>query len=285
MKTLKTLVAAGLAIAYPNMATARKAEIQSFTDAPSAFQIFEPGFDPVEHRGPEPVDATYEALDLSHEFAILAANSTTVARAGGHQGLSIPARMRLGARTLMPSVNLPLYTSISLENCGTVPYLPHPTLNASQELRRQRYFPQMAAAACGAGVPVDLFDALIIQESRYNPLALSAKGASGLTQLMPATAHSVGVFDRWSITQNLLGGARYLRKQLDRFGNWALALGAYNAGPGNVTRYGGLPPFKETRGYVRNILSSVKSHQLSRRSVGGPVLGSRREVVLASFNP
>nr|WP_233203691.1 lytic transglycosylase domain-containing protein [Novosphingobium sp. HII-3] len=141
----------------------------------------------------------------------------------------------------------------------------------------------MAAAACRAGVPVELFDALIIQESRYNPNALSPKGASGLTQLMPATARSLGVFDRWDVSQNLHGGARYLRKQLDTFGNWALALGAYNAGPGNVTKYGGIPPFRETRGYVRTILASINSYQASqRRSVGSTLLPGR-SVLLASF--
>jgi soluble lytic murein transglycosylase-like protein len=142
----------------------------------------------------------------------------------------------------------------------------------------------MAAAACGAGVPVELFDALIIQESRYNPYAVSAKGAFGLTQLMPATARSLGIFDRWNVSRNLAGGARYLRKQLDTFGNWAHALGAYNAGPGNVTKYGGVPPFRETRGYVRAILTSIDRYEQSRREDGMVARLPGRSVMLASFN-
>ncbi|WP_429277780.1 lytic transglycosylase domain-containing protein [Novosphingobium gossypii] len=125
----------------------------------------------------------------------------------------------------------------------------------------------MTKAACKAGLPVDLFDALIVQESRYNPAARSSKGASGLTQLMPGTATQLGVWDRWDIQENLDGGARYLRQQLDSFGNWALALSAYNAGPGNVRKHKGIPPFKETRQYVQKILASIAVDQRSSSRV------------------
>ena len=106
------------------------------------------------------------------------------------------------------------------------------------------------------GLPVDLFLALVDQESRWNAGAISPKGAIGLAQLMPATAKMLGVDPRDPI-QNLAGGARYLRDQFERFGQWDLALAAYNAGPNAVARYRGVPPFRETQVYIRRILRSL----------------------------
>lgn len=114
---------------------------------------------------------------------------------------------------------------------------------------------QMARdAARRNGIPEDLFLRLVQQESAWNPRAVSHAGAQGLAQLMPGTARYLGVRNVWDPYQNLDGGARYLREQYETFRSWRLALAAYNAGPEAVRRHGGIPPFRETRNYVRVIL-------------------------------
>jgi soluble lytic murein transglycosylase-like protein len=108
------------------------------------------------------------------------------------------------------------------------------------------------AAARRHQIPEELFLRLIQQESGWNPNARSHKGAIGLTQLMPGTADYLGV-DPHDVEQNIEGGARYLKEQQQEFRSWMLALAAYNAGPGAVRQYGGVPPYRETRTYVRRI--------------------------------
>jgi hypothetical protein len=104
------------------------------------------------------------------------------------------------------------------------------------------------------GVNEDIFLRLVSAESGWNPKAKSSAGAAGLVQLMPGTAQGLGVSNPYDPVQSLTGGARYLSQQLKRFGSYDKALAAYNAGPGNVERYGGIPPFKETQNYVKKIL-------------------------------
>ena len=146
---------------------------------------------------------------------------------------------------------------------ASVRYRPQPTrvvaptgaLPAYVGAYRGQYLALAHAAARRHGVPEDLFARLVQQESGWNPRAVSHRGALGLAQLMPATARGLRV-DPHDPAQNLEGGARYLRWQYDRFGSWRLALAAYNAGPEAVARHGGVPPYRETQGYVLAILGS-----------------------------
>jgi hypothetical protein len=121
----------------------------------------------------------------------------------------------------------------------------------------------ISAAAAQHGVSVDLVRAVIQAESDFDHLAVSSKGAQGLMQLMPDTGRRMGVSNPFDARQNIFGGVRYLRLLLDMFqGDVRLATAAYNAGPNAVVRHGGVPPYRETRGYVQKIqalLSSVSS--------------------------
>jgi soluble lytic murein transglycosylase-like protein len=117
---------------------------------------------------------------------------------------------------------------------------------------------QINAAAASNGIDPALLKGLVSQESGSNPSARSGAGAVGLTQLMPATASALGVTNPLDPAQSLQGGAKYLREQLDRFGgDETLALAAYNAGPGAVQKYGGVPPYAETQNYVTSVMGKA----------------------------
>jgi soluble lytic murein transglycosylase-like protein len=121
-------------------------------------------------------------------------------------------------------------------------------------IARGRMLPAVSAAEVRHRLPPGLLDALIATESAYSTWAVSRAGAAGLAQLMPATAAELGVVNRFDPAQSIEGGARYLRRMLDRFGSVSLALAAYNAGPGSVLKAGGIPYNGETAGYVAQVL-------------------------------
>ena len=113
-------------------------------------------------------------------------------------------------------------------------------------------------AAAKYGISPALLTAIAQQESGLNPNAVSAEGAQGVMQLMPATAASLGVSNPFDPAQNIDAAARYFSQLLTQYqGNTALALAAYNAGPGNVAKYGGIPPFTETQNYVNSVLAAA----------------------------
>ena len=121
---------------------------------------------------------------------------------------------------------------------------------------------EIDAAAASNGIDPALLKGLVSQESGFDPNARSGAGALGLTQLMPGTASALGVTNPLDPAQSLQGGAKYLRQQLDRFGgDERLALAAYNAGPGAVARYGGVPPYSETQNYVNSVMAKAAAYR------------------------
>ena len=118
--------------------------------------------------------------------------------------------------------------------------------------------PLFEQASRETGIDIRVLKAIAKQESDFNPRVRSKAGAMGVMQLMPGTAKEVGVTNPYDPAQNISGGARYFRKMYDMFGgDMEKALAAYNAGPGNVRKYGGIPPFKETQNYVRRIMNGA----------------------------
>jgi soluble lytic murein transglycosylase-like protein len=153
-----------------------------------------------------------------------------------------------------PSIPTPLVSRLrSARGQGPQAALPSPADNSSL---RQKIDHCVAKAADKYDLPKALIHSVIKAESDFQPHAVSPAGASGLMQLMPATARDLGVSNAFDIDQNIDGGARYLRQMLDMFdGHLPKALAAYNAGPGTVQRHNGIPPYEETRDYVKKVIS------------------------------
>jgi len=267
-----------LSLVASSQAAARDVQVQVYSEAsPSAFQLIVPG--PMEKPAKSEVSPQDETVDIVPEFAALAP-PTEMAAIPAPARIDIPAWMRQG-RAGLNRFRFRQLSLVTAGSCSPGPYQPYVGLSASAEARRRLYYRDMAMAACEAGVPVELFDSLIVQESRYNPRALSPAGAIGMAQLMPGTARDLRVADPWDAVENLRGGARYLRQQLDEFDAWHLALSAYNAGPGAVRRHRGTPPYRETTNYVRTIMASL---QLNRRGEEGAASPFGRRVAQISYS-
>jgi soluble lytic murein transglycosylase-like protein len=175
------------------------------------------------------------------------ATSTKVSRSASSKGRPLPAREAVAAYA-------PTYARF--------------IANHNRKLSYDKAY-EIASAVIGWSVnyQVDarLVMALLIAESDFNPAELSGPGATGLGQLMPGTARELGVRNPWNTNENLYGTVKYLKTQMDRYGatednadRLALALAAYNAGPGAVKKHGGVPPYRETQNYVRRILRTYR---------------------------
>jgi soluble lytic murein transglycosylase-like protein len=133
------------------------------------------------------------------------------------------------------------------------------------------YAAEITAAAQANGLDPALLAGLIKQESGFNPSAGSGAGARGLTQLMPATAAGLGVSNVLDPVQSINGGAKYLKQQLEAFGGDTVkALAAYNAGPGAVQRFGGIPPYAETQNYVRIVQANAAAYRAGTTTTPSP---------------
>jgi len=165
-----------------------------------------------------------------------------------------------GGRLEVPAVRIDRVIADEVEDAGVFPddrgslEVCHPDRTGDGVSPTLPFAAEIERAARSAGLSPRLLAAVVEAESAFNPRAVSRVGARGLTQLMPAAAADHGVTDPFDPAENLRGGAAHLRRLLDRFESLPLALAAYNAGAATVERSGGIPPYRETRHYVRRVL-------------------------------
>jgi hypothetical protein len=171
-------------------------------------------------------------------------------------GLLVAAAFAMGGHAIASRMGMPSLFAPSVSE-------PSASVDVATDFRlptwdKAALEPFIQEAATRHGMSADLIRAVIQTESRFNPMAVSRVGAQGLMQLMPETARHVGIENPFDPRENILGGTKYLSTLLGRFkGNTANALAAYNAGPTVVARHNGVPPFRETQGYVRKIQKLV----------------------------
>ena len=268
----------GRALHHPTAAIPkRQAVLLDFSRAPDA-EPAQPGLLPI-----DPASAANVARQMESAFTNSGmqnhADLTPNFGAGTTTPLSLPNPFLTRALVTMPSMAAPAFYAGG--SCALPEYLPDYSHGRAAEARRRMIFPLVHQVACEQGLPVGLFDALIMQESRYNHLAVSPKGALGLAQLMPGTARQLGA-NPFGVIDNLRGGARYLRQQVDRFGRYDLALAAYNSGPGRVARLGRVPLISETTDYVRRIFANWT---VSGRAIASTRRSTTRSASVTRYAP
>lgn len=202
---------------YSSQSSAREAEFLRFPDGPSGLEPQMPGVPP----------------------------------------LAMVQQMENVIRTPVESTRSVAPVFASGKACENYSYKPTYWLSTKTERRRAIYLPFVVAIACEFALPARLLDAVVAQESGYNPRAISPAGAMGMMQIMPGTARSLRLAFPWDPIANMRAGARYLHDQKERFGRIDLALAAYNAGPERKSLNAGyIPAIPETLGYVRAITTN-----------------------------
>lgn len=215
---------------------------------------------------------TTSTPDLSTAFTQLMSAASTFATSAQASGIDLSSVSNiLGATSALYNGTTSAYTPASVQAnatpaTSTVTQVSNPTTpSASDSVASTssgpvtQYDAIIKKASVTYGIPEKMIKAVIKQESNFNNNVTSGAGASGLMQLMPATASYLGVTNRNDPEQNIMGGTKYLKQMLDKFGSYDLMLAAYNAGPGNVSKYGGVPPFTETQNYVSKIMANYNA--------------------------
>jgi soluble lytic murein transglycosylase-like protein len=192
----------------------------------------------------------YERKSVGHKSVSLESLQNTLQRIA-----DIQSRFESPASAPVPNGNedAPSFDMALTEAIGNQANAASPVPNALNALIQEQSEAQ--------GVDADLLKAVMKNESNFNPKAVSGVGAQGLMQLMPGTAAGLGVKDSFDPAQNIQGGAKYLKGLLNKYQSVPKAVAAYNAGPGAVDKYQGIPPYKETTQYVKKVMQSYQAYQ------------------------